>query len=425
MDRNQLASPFSEPPSEKMREAARAFQIPENFRGRVGALIVRVGDKEEILFETSPARNELFIDWKEVSAARLWPAFSEKDVPNVTLQNTIGEVTTLKDLIAQTLSSYPTRPLEQGGRAIELRKAFMRFALTDALNSPSVRLLRRFVKDYPQGTPIELAEWWAGVSPLTEVRHNGMFIAPPTHAKSLIEYLLRGIAHEKPRGVWHGSVSPALPILYEDDDILLTDKPAKLASVPGIREKVDAKTVLEKEKGPLYIVHRLDTDTSGLLLFAKNPSSLSFLSEAFRRKDVLKCYKARLSGELKKESGEITLPLRTNPMDAPRQCVISEACGGKPSRTLFELCAVKEGSSGTYSLVKLYPETGRTHQLRVHCAHAHGLGLPIEGDPFYGFGGLCNQVATQRLNLHASEITFPHPTKSTILHFETEAEFFN
>ncbi len=424
MDEHQLASPFSEPPSEKMREAARAFHVPDNFAGRVGALIVKVNGKEEILFELEAAREELFIDWRKVSAKALWPTYKKEDVPDVTLQNATGEVTTLKELLTEALASYPTRPFEQGGRAIELRKAFMRFALADALNSPAVRLLARFAKDFSYGVPMELCEWWIGKSPSTEIRHNGMFIAPKTHAKPLIEWFLRGISHEAPHGVWPESEAPALPILYENDDILLTNKPAKLASVPGIREKVDAKTVLEKEKGPLYIVHRLDTDTSGLLLFAKNPKALSSLSEAFRRKDVLKCYKARLAGELKKEAGELTLPLRTNPLDTPRQCVISEAEGGKPSRTLFELCDVKEGTSGKYSLVKLYPETGRTHQLRVHCAHVDGLGLPIEGDPFYGFGGLCNQVAGQRLHLHASEITFPHPTKSEILHFESNPEFF-
>ncbi len=425
MDEHKLASPFSEPPSEQMREAARAFRVRENFAGRVGALILKVGEKEEILFDAEPARPELFLDWRKVSAKTLWPTFSEKDVPEVRLQNAIGETTTLKELIATTLASYPVRPLDQGGRAIELRKAFMRFALSDAIKSPSVQLLTHFAKDYPHATPIELCEWWVGKSPATEVRHNGMFIAPQTHAKPLIKWLLHGIAHEEPRGVWEGPEKPVLPILYEDDDILLTDKPAKLASVPGIREKVDAKTVLEKEKGPLYIVHRLDTDTSGLLLFAKNPKALSALSEAFRRKDVLKCYKARLSGELKKEAGEITLPLRTNPMDSPRQCVISETEGGKSSRTLFELCGAKEDESGKYSLVKLFPETGRTHQLRVHCAHADGLALPIAGDPFYGFGGLCNQVAGKRLCLHASEITFPHPTRSEIFHFESSPEFFD
>ncbi len=425
MDKVLLASPFSEPPSKAMREAARAFCAPENFSGRIGALILRNGEKEEILFATEPARKELFIDWKEVKAATLWPAFHVEEVPSVTLKNSLAEETTLKEFIAAITASYPIRPTDQGGRTIELRKAFMRFAMTEALKSPSVQLLMRFANEFPKRTPVELCEWWVGKSPASEVRHNGMFIAPQTHTKPLIEWLLKGIPHEAPHGVWDGPVHPTLSILFEDDDILLIDKPAKLASVPGIREKVDAKTVLEKEKGPLYIVHRLDTDTSGLLLFAKNPKALSFLSEAFRRKDVLKCYKARLSGELKKERGEIVLPLRTNPMDAPRQCVISEAEGGKPSRTLFELCEVGEENNGKFSLVKLYPETGRTHQLRVHCAHTDGLGLPIEGDPFYGIGGLCNQVPGKRLHLHASEITFPHPTKSEILHFESDPEFFD
>ena len=418
-----LPSPFSEPPCKEMREAVLRFKSEEDFCGRVGALIVNRGSKEEITYATEPVRRELLTHWREASQSLLWPAFASSDIPNITLRNAAGESTTLAAFIATLFENYPEKPLEQGGRAIERRKAFWRFALTDALKSPAVQLLLRFAADGARGTPIALNEWWVGRSPSVEIRHNLSIVPPRSAAKPLIDWLLHGIAHGEPQGVWKGSENPRIPVLFEDSDILLVDKPAKLASVPGIRERVDAKTVLEREKGPLFVVHRLDTDTSGLLLFAKTERALSELSEAFRRKDVLKCYKARLEGSISQERGEISLPLMPNPMDTPRQCVLNEAAGGKPSRTLFEVTGCEVTASGSHSLVNLYPETGRTHQLRVHCAHAAGLDVAIEGDPFYGTGGLCNQSKSVRLCLHASELTLPHPTKGKLLHFESEPNF--
>ena len=115
---------------------------------------------------------------------------------------------------------------------------------------------------------------------------------------------------------------PAIPVLYEDKDILVVDKPAKLASVPGIKELLDAKTLLESTEGPLFVVHRLDTDTSGILLFARTQSALATLSETFRTGGAMKCYRARLASVPSKESGTIDLALFPNPTDTPRQCVI-------------------------------------------------------------------------------------------------------
>ena len=255
------------------------------------------------------------------------------------------------------------------------------------------------------------------------MRRNGTFYPSRTSAKPLIDWLLTGIAHRTVQPVREKDDVPVIPILYEDKDILVIDKPAKLASVPGIKELIDAKTRLERTKGPLYVVHRLDTDTSGILLFARTPSALATLSETFRTGGAMKCYRARLAGVPRKQSGTVDLALFPNRTDTPRQCVIPKSAGGKPSETLYEVTDVVQTAQDPKALVSLYPTTGRTHQLRVHCAHTMGLNTPIDGDPFYGIGALADQVKSKRLCLHASELTLPHPSKSELLRFESQEAF--
>lgn len=423
MTESVLPCPFSEFPAEKMREAARQFQAPDGFVGRVGALIVRQANTEKTFYATEPVRRELLGNWRSLTSETLWPTLAREDVPLMELKNSAGETLSLPLFLSSLFADYPTLPPKQGGLAVEKRKAFWRYAVLDSLRSPAVRLLLQHANTKCDSTPIALNEWWIGPSPAHDVRFDKAFYPPRSSAKPLINWLLNGIAHRAPQPIWPECSEPIIPILFEDDDILVINKPAKLASVPGIKETVNAKSVLEREKGPLFVVHRLDADTSGLLLFAKTKRALSELSRLFRNGDVLKCYQARLIGQLQKERGEILLPLFPNLSDAPRQCVITEHCGGKPSQTFFELTDTQESENGPRSLVSLYPHTGRTHQLRIHCAHAAGLGLAIDGDPFYAPGGLSNQVKGKRLCLHAAELTLPHPTKSKLLHWECAPEF--
>lgn len=215
-----------------------------------------------------------------------------------------------------------------------------------------------------------------------------------------------------------------LPVLYIDDDIVVIDKPTRLASVPGVRETTSAKEILEKQFGPLRIVHRLDMDTSGVLLFARSLRAEKALHESFREGLAMKRYVARLEGVPEQMSGRIELPLTLNRLDRPRQCVLSEAEGGKPAVTDWELLRVETMPDGRRkALVSLWPETGRTHQLRVHCAHAAGIGLPIDGDSFYGSRGILAEEKTSRLCLHAAELTIPHPTTGIPVHFEAAEAF--
>jgi len=195
----------------------------------------------------------------------------------------------------------------------------------------------------------------------------------------------------------------------------VVNKPSRLASVPGIREKVSAKSVLEETVGALHVVHRLDADTSGVLLFAKNKEALAVINEDFRARRVHKRYAALLEGDVAEGSGSVTLPLALNVFDRPRQCVLPVAAGGSEALTRFEVVRRISGKERTCTLINLFPETGRTHQLRIHCAHHLGLNAPIAGDPFYSHAGLKAEAPGVRLCLHAAELTFIHPiTKKTI-----------
>jgi len=365
----------------------------------------------------------LAASWQELTCARLWPTLPREAVPLINLENARGERTTLAALLEALFQDYPHRPEAQGGFAIERRKSFWRFALLDALKSPAVALLRDFVREGCPGTPLALNEWWGGASSAHEARRNGAFYAPRAGAKPLIDWLTLGLARESPRAVWPCGAEATLPVLYEDDSLIAVNKPAKLASVPGIKEQIDAKSLLERDHGPLHVVHRLDTDTSGVLLFAKDKETLARLSETFRQGLAFKRYRARLESTIPVERGEIDLPLANNPQESPKQCVLPIAEGGKPSRTLFEVVSTSISEGREKALVDLFPQTGRTHQLRLHCAHAAGLGVSIDGDPFYGSRGLADQIDSRRLCLHAAELTLPHPRQSTILHLESPADF--
>ena len=190
-----------------------------------------------------------------------------------------------------------------------------------------------------------------------------------------------------------------LDILYEDDEIILVNKPAGMLSVPG---KGDADSVYHRlhilypdATGPI-IVHRLDMATSGLLLAAKTKEAHQNLQAQFKNRTIQKRYIALLEGEVPQDEGEIRLPLCPDPLDRPRQIVSEEF--GKPAFTRYR---VLERTSGK-TLIAFYPQTGRTHQLRVHAAHPLGLHCPILGDELYG-------RKAERLYLHAEYLAFTHP----------------
>lgn len=187
-----------------------------------------------------------------------------------------------------------------------------------------------------------------------------------------------------------------LPVLLRDARWLAVDKPSGLLSVPGKGEGLDdcvASRAARIAKGA-RIVHRLDLDTSGVMILALDAQEHRRLSMQFERRDVEKTYVARVAGEIEGESGRISLPLRTNWEDRPRQ--IPDPIQGRGAVTDWEVIGREPGATR----VRLKPVTGRSHQLRVHLLW---LGHAILGDPLYG--GEASRFAAPRLQLHAETLT--------------------
>lgn len=260
--------------------------------------------------------------------------------------------------------------------------------------------------------PLCMAEFWMGRSPEGAIRHDSQYY-PACRGKCLpiLTFMLQGLDVEpNPLATSSGRT---ISTLYEDDALAVIVKPEGLLSVEGrtSRESVEAiaRRRWPQAKGPL-IVHRLDMDTSGLMLIAKTPAAHKSLQAQFLRHEVQKTYVAMLQGvPHAPRQGLIDLPLRPDPMDRPRQVVDYEK--GRETLTRYEVLA----SDGRRTLVRLFPQTGRTHQLRLHCAHAEGLGCPIAGDPLYGEKG-------RRLMLHAMRISFCHPVSGERMTFEARPE---
>lgn len=260
--------------------------------------------------------------------------------------------------------------------------------------------------------PIALAEFWIGAAPKNEIRKEGAFYAPCSgRCIPILRHMLEGLEVNGERRMAKGFSKPE--IVYEDADLMVVNKPSGLLSVPGKTEEPSVESMMGAKP-----VHRLDQDTSGLLVLAKNEATYKTLQAYFQRRDILKRYEAVCSGErlMAKGEGEISLPLLPNPYDRPRQMVDKEH--GKPAITRYVIREKRE--DGTV-FVDFYPLTGRTHQLRVHAAHPEGLNAPIVGDRLYN--GERRKARGERLMLHAAEIQFLHPVTGEKMHFCIPSNF--
>ena len=265
--------------------------------------------------------------------------------------------------------------------------------------------------------PIALAEFWVGAPSRTELRKEGCFYAPCSgKCVPILRHMLQGLDVEvkgerlKEEGEKSKAKGEGIQVIYEDDYLMVVNKPAGLLSVPGKSDEPSVETYLKAKA-----VHRLDQDTSGLLVLAKTPEVYKTLQAYFQRRDILKRYEAvikpsDISHQMSNE-GMISLPLLPDPYDRPRQMVNIEH--GKVAITRY---VVREQRADGTCLVDFYPHTGRTHQLRVHAAHPDGLNAPIVGDRLYG-------SPAERLMLHAAEITFLHPITQEEMHFCIPSQF--
>ena len=258
--------------------------------------------------------------------------------------------------------------------------------------------------------PLQMAMFWWGESPKEEIRHHLHFYpACNGKCKPILQWMLPASTFE-PAAV-DLSLYNKVETLYEDREIAVIHKPEGLLSVPGKDAAQPSVYALMRSKypeatGPL-IVHRLDMSTSGVMMIAKTEFAYHRLQKAFLNHQIQKKYVAIISGK-----GIISLPLMPDYLDRPRQIVDHEL--GKEAITEYE---VLEPVDDSHLRIALYPKTGRTHQLRVHCAHQEGLKAPILGDPLYG-----NEKAA-RLHLHAEEITFEHPLTGKKMTITRKADF--
>ncbi len=254
--------------------------------------------------------------------------------------------------------------------------------------------------------PLAIAEFWWGESTQDKIPEE-FYGACVERCQPLMGFLLSGI-----------NLSP-IPIIYQDEWLIAVNKPSGLLSVPG-RYHHNQDSVVSRLNNLLLLpdgeniaaVHRLDMDTSGILLLAKDKEVYRLLSKQFEQRLVSKVYEAILSGNLINNKGTIELPLWGNPENRPYQEVNYQY--GKPCITKFKVLNREEN----YTRVKFIPLTGRTHQLRIHAADANGLGMPILGDNLYG----C-QLNASRLHLHARELSFEHPYLEKKIYLKAEVPF--
>ncbi len=206
----------------------------------------------------------------------------------------------------------------------------------------------------------------------------------------------------------------AITILYQDKSILIADKPAGLLSVPGrLPQHKDSLLVrMQQQYGEMHCVHRLDMDTSGIMLMAKDKASLSNLSKQFQQRTIGKMYRATVWGKPNNIEGEINQPIIADWPNRPRQKICYKE--GKPSLTRYKVIA----SETKTSQLELYPVTGRSHQLRIHL---QSIGHPILGCRFYAHQQALD--AAPRLLLHASKLEFIHPTSETPITIQSTADF--
>ncbi len=250
-------------------------------------------------------------------------------------------------------------------------------------------------------TPLAIGEFWYGESQRGEVRHDGVFYgACRGKCHPILRFMLEGVELDEPLKYPTESLEPHT--IYEDEELLVLDKPSGLLSVRGRGDDPSLESFITQRYPEARVVHRLDQDTSGVILVAKSLDTYRDLQRQFAQRTLSKRYIALVEGRINPPRGEISLPLSLDPLDRPRQRVNHE--GGAPAYTTYEVLGYNERDNTTR--LALYPHTGRTHQLRLHAAHSEGLNAPIVGDRLYGRS---NKKSAQRLMLHAEQISFTHP----------------
>jgi tRNA pseudouridine32 synthase/23S rRNA pseudouridine746 synthase len=259
--------------------------------------------------------------------------------------------------------------------------------------------------------PVAMAEFWWGQSPKSEIRkHREFYPACRSKCLPILGHMLAGMEVEDNPLLKNPAEGKNLETIYEDDVLIVVNKPAEFLSVPGKNVTDSVQNRILQLHPEAILVHRLDQSTSGILLIAKNKITHQQLQAQFIKRTVEKRYVALLEGKVKKKEGIIDLPIRVDLDNRPQQMVCYHY--GKPSQTKFKVLSESEG----LTKIQFVPITGRTHQLRMHAAHPSGLGVSILGDDLYG-------RKADRLHLHAEFLAFTHPESKERMEFRVEAEF--
>lgn len=365
---------------ESQFQKAEYKRLERSWKDKIASLQVEAGNWEKQIQELKTER-------KVRSAALQQQLFEQFRILNYR-----GEAITLCDIFEQTVHKTPPAGAGECAAPKLLQQAYLH-----------------------HWKPIAMAEFWWGNSPKNEVRHHGYYYpACKGKCEPILRHMLQGLEVEaNPMQQEAERGNEKLNIVYEDQWLLIINKPAGMLSVPGKERQTSiydlARKAYPEAEGPM-IVHRLDMATSGLLIIAKDKKTHQHLQAQFKNRSIRKKYIALLDGIVPEDEGTIELPLCPNPLDRPRQMVDTQY--GKPAITYYQVLE----RTDKYTRIAFYPHTGRTHQLRVHAAHPSGLHCPIIGDELYG-------KKDKRLYLHAESIEFTHPVNGQSMCVTEKADF--
>ena len=365
---------------ESQFQKAEYKRLERSWKDKIASLQVEAGNWEKQIQELKTER--------KVRSAALQQQLFEQ----FRMLNYRGEVKTLRDIFEQTVHKTPPAGAGECAAPKLLQQAYLH-----------------------HWKPIAMAEFWWGNSPKNEIRHHGYYYpACKGKCEPILRHMLQGLEVEaNPMQQEAEQGNEKLNIVYEDQWLLIINKPAGMLSVPGKERQTSiydlARKAYPEAEGPM-IVHRLDMATSGLLIIAKDKKTHQHLQAQFKNRSIRKKYIALLDGVVPEDEGTIELPLCLNPLDRPRQMVDTQY--GKPAITYYQVLE----RTDKYTRIAFYPHTGRTHQLRVHAAHPSGLHCPIIGDELYG-------KKDKRLYLHAESIEFTHPVNGQSMCITEKADF--
>ena len=365
---------------ESQFQKAEYKRMERSWKDKIASLQVETGNWEKQIQELKAER--------KVRSAALQQQLFEQ----FRMLNYRGDVKTLCDIFEQTVHKTPPAGAGECAAPKMLQQAYLH-----------------------HWKPIAMAEFWWGNSPKNEVRHHGYYYpACKGKCEPILRHMLQGLEVEaNPMQQEAERGNEKLNIVYEDQWLLIINKPAGMLSVPGKERQTSiydlARKAYPEAEGPM-IVHRLDMATSGLLIIAKDKKTHQHLQAQFKNRSIRKKYIALLDGIVSEDEGTIELPLCPNPLDRPRQMVDTQY--GQPATTYYQVLE----RTDKYTRIAFYPHTGRTHQLRVHAAHPSGLHCPIIGDELYG-------KKDKRLYLHAESIEFTHPVNGQSMCITKKADF--